>query len=161
MPYADFVLDPYPKGWTNPVNMRATGALGAAGAWDAAPTEQSIFGAQGLTLSFTYTRAAAGGAFDYQIELSPYGVVGDVPGGAAEWVTEALYQAGGVALGADAQSREQREYQTYGSTSAAAEDYQLDFELQAPYERIRVRARESADGVQANPGTLQITMVVW
>ena len=69
--------------------------------------------------------------------------------------------AGAVALGADTQSREQREYQTYGSQGAAAEDYQIDFELQAPYERIRIRARESADGDQNNPGTLQITMVVW
>jgi hypothetical protein len=141
--------------------MRATGALGAAGAWDAAPTEQSIFGAQGLTLSFTYTRGAAGGAFDYQLELSPYGVAADAPAGANEWVTEALYAAGVVAVGVDTQSREQREYQTYGSQGAAAEDYQVDFELQAPYERIRVRARESADGVQGTPGALQITMVVW
>jgi len=161
MPYADLVLDPYPKGWTNPVNMRASAALAAAGAWDATPTEQSIFGAQGLTLSFTYTRGAAGGAFDWQFELSPYGVAADAPAGAAEWVTESLYQAGAVALGVDTQSREQREYQTYGSQGAAAEDYQIDFELQAPYERIRVRARESADGIQATPGTLQISMVVW
>ena len=39
------------------------------------------------------------------------------------------------------------------------EDYLIDFDLQAPYERIRIRARES--GVAGNPGTLQITMVVW
>lgn len=161
MPYQSYVLDPYPKGWTNPVVMRATGALGAAGAWDAAPTEQSIFGAQGLTLSFTYTRAAAGGAFDYQIELSPYSVAALAPAGANEWVTESVYDAGAVAAGADTRSREQREYQTYGSQGAAAEDWQVDFELQAPYERIRIRARESADGVQATPGTLQVTMVVW
>ena len=132
----------------------------AQGAWDT-PTEQNIFGTQGLTLSFTYTRAAVGGAFDYQIELSPYSIGTLAPAGAAEWVTEALYDAGAVALGADTQSREQREYQTYGSQGAAAEDYQIDFELQAPYERIRISARESADGDQNNPGTLQITMVVW
>lgn len=161
MPYQSFVLDPYPKGWTNPVDMRATGALGAAGAWDAAPTEQSIFGAQGLTLSFTYTQAAAGGAVDYQIELSPYSIAALAPGGANEWVTESVYDAGAVAAGADTQSREQREFQTYGSQGAAAEDWQVDFELQAPYERMRIRARESADGVQASPGTLQVTMVVW
>lgn len=161
MPYRDFVTDPYPKAWTNPVNMRASAALGAAGAWDAAPTEQNIFGSQGLTLSFTYTRGAAGGAFDYQIELSPYSIAALAPAGANEWVTEGIYAAGAVALGVDTQSREQREYQTYGSQGAAAEDYQIDYELQAPYERIRIRARESADGVQGTPGTLQVTMVVW
>lgn len=159
MPYADYVLDPYPKGWTNPVVARASAALPAAGAWDAAPTAQSIFGAQGLTLSFTYTRGAAGGAFDYQVELSPYSIAALAPAGANEWVTEAIYAAGAVAAGADTQSREQREFQTYQATAAAAEDYQVDFELQAPYERIRIRARES--GAVGNPGTLQISMVVW
>jgi hypothetical protein len=161
MPFTDAVTSPYPVAWTNPVNMRASAALPAAGAWDATPTEQNIFGAQGLTLSFTYTRGAAGGAFDYQIELSPYAVAANAPAGANEWVTESIYGAGAVALGADTQSREQREYQTYGSQGAAAEDFQVDLELQAPYERIRILARESADGVQGTPGTLQVTMNVW
>lgn len=161
MPYNSYVLDPYPKAWENPVVMRASAALPAAGAFDAAPTEQNIFGAQGLTLNFTYTRGAAGGAFDYQIELSPYSIAGLVPAGAAEWLTESVYASGAVALGADTQSREQREYQTYGSQGAGAEDFQVEIELQAPMERIRVRARESADGSVGNPGTLQVTMVVW
>jgi len=159
MPYPGFVLDPYPKAWQNPVDMRASAALTVGGGWDAAPTEQSIFGAQGLTLSFTYTRGATNGAFDYQVELSPYSIVALTPGGASEWVTESVFATGAVAAGADTQSREQREFQTYGSTAAGAEDYQLDFELQAPYERIRTRARES--GNEQNVGTLQITMVVW
>jgi hypothetical protein len=161
MPYTDYVTDPYPKAWTNPVVMRANAALPAQGNWDTTATEQNIFGAQGLTLSFTYTRGAAGGAFDYQIELSPYSIGTLAPTGANEWVTEAVYSAGAVFTGADTQSQEQREYQTYGSQGAAAEDYQIDFELQAPYERIRIPARESADGDQNNPGTLQITMMVW
>jgi len=159
MPYHDYVSDPYPKGWQNPVNLRASAALPGAGAWDATPVEQSIFGAQGMTLSFTYTRGAAGGAFDYQIELSPYSVPALVPAGASEWITSAAYSVGVVAGGADTQSREQREYKTYGSQGAAAEDHQIDISLQAPYERIRITARES--GVVGTPGTLQITMVVW
>jgi hypothetical protein len=161
MPYRDFVTDPYPKAWVNPVVLRVSAALPAQGAWDTAPTEQNIFGAQGLTLSFTYTRGAAGGAFDYQIELSPYSIAALTPAGASEWVTEAALATGAVVTGADTQSLEQREYETYGSQGAAAEDYQMDFELQAPYERIRIQARESADGIQGTPGTLQITMVVW
>lgn len=160
MPYRDYVTSPYPVAWTNPVVMRVSAALAAQGAWDT-PIEQNIFGAQGITLTFTYTRGAAGGAFDRQIELSPYSIAALAPAGAAEWVTEAVLATGAVVTGADTQSLEQREYETYGSQGAAAEDYQMDFELQAPYERIRIRARESADGIQGTPGTLQITMVVW
>lgn len=161
MPYSSFVLDPYPKAWVNPVVMRAVANLPAQGAWDEDPTEQNIFGAQGLTLSFTYIRGATFGAFDYQVELSPYSIAALAPGGASEWVTEAVLATGAVVTGADTQSLEQREYETYGSQGADAEDYQMDFELQAPYERIRIRARESADGIQGDPGSLQLTMVVW
>ena len=158
MPFSSYVMDPYPKGWRNPVVMKISAALPGAGAWDT-PIEQSIFGAQGLTLSFTYTPGAAGGAFDYQIELSPYSIAALAPTGAAEWVTEAIYAGGIVAAGVDTQSREQREFETYQATGVAAEDYQIDHELQSPYERIRIRTRES--GVAGTPGTLQITMVVW
>jgi len=147
----------HPTGWTNPVTLRASAALAAAGAWDATPTESFSTNAQNVTLSFTYTRGAAGGAFDFQIETSIYAVVGNVPAGAAEWVTESLYAAGAVALGADSQSRAQREYQTYGSTGAGAEDFVFGpIELNGTIERIRVRARESADGITATPGTLSI-----
>ena len=159
MPYWDYTMSAYPVAWRNPVNMRATGILEAVGEWDVTPTEQNIFGAQGLTLSFSYTRGAANGAFDYQIELSPYSAAALAPGGAEEWVTQAIYAAGAVAAGADTQSREQREFETYQATGAVAESFQLDFDLKAPYERIRIRARES--GAPGNPGTLQITMVAW
>ncbi len=64
------VFDTHPRGWVNPVTLRADAALGAAGAWDAAPTESFSSGAQFITLSFTYARGAAGGAFDFQLETS-------------------------------------------------------------------------------------------
>ena len=159
MPYADVVLDAYPKAWVNPVVARVSAALPAAGAWDAAPVEQNIFGAQGLTLSFTYTRGAAGGAFDWQIEVSIYAVAANVPAGAAEWVTESIYAAGAVAAGVDTQSRMQREFQTYASQGAAAEDFVDTLELPYPVERLRIRARES--GVVGTPGTLQISFEIW
>jgi len=151
------IFDGHPRGWSNPVTLRASAALAAAGAWDAAPTESFTSGAHHITLSFTYTRGAAGGAFDWQIETSIYAVVGNVPAGAAEWVTESLYAAGAVAAGADTQSHVQREYQTYESQGAAAEDFVYGpVALNGTIERIRVRARESADGVQGTPGTLSI-----
>ena len=146
----------HPPGWHNPLALRASAALGAAGAWDAAPTEFFSSGAERLTLSFTYTRGAAGGAFDWELEVSIYAVVGNVPAGASEWVTESVYSAGAVAAGADTQSLVQREYQTYTSQGAAAEDFVFGpIELHGTIERIRIRARES--GATGTPGTLQIT----
>lgn len=151
-------LWPYPTGWANPQNVRANAALPAAGVWDATPTELGSAYARWLTLHFTYTRGAAGGAFDWQLEVSPYSGVTTVPAGASEWITEAIYAGGAVALGADTQSRAQREYQTYGSQTAAAEDFVYGpLDLGGNVERYRVRARESADGVPGTQGTLQIT----
>ena len=153
------VWDSYPKGWANPINLRASAALAGAGAWDATPTVSFSSGAHKLTLYFTYTRGAAGGAFDWQLEVSPYSVVALAPTGAAEWITaDAIYAAGTVVAGADSQSLVQREYQTYESQGAAAEDFAIGpIEFHGTVERIRVRARESASGIVATPGTLQIT----
>ena len=135
---------------------RVSAALPAAGAWDATPIEMVCPGFDEVTLSFTYTRGGQGnGAFDFQIETSPYSVVGNVPAGASEWVTEALVAAGAVVAGADTQSRTQREYTTYASQGADAEDFSYGpMKIGATIERMRVRARES--GETGNPGTLQI-----
>lgn len=150
------ILNTHPTGWVNPVDLRASAALGAAGAWDAAPTESFCTNARHLTLGFTYTRGAAGGAFDFQIEVSLYAVVGNAPTGAAEWITQSLYEAGAVAPGVDTTSEVQRELQTYTSQGAAAEDFVFGpLELLGTVERIRVRARES--GVVGTPGDLQIS----
>lgn len=150
------VLDAHPRGWQNPVNLRADAALAAAGAWDAAPTESFSSGAHNLTLSFTYTRGAAGGAFDWQLEVSIYAVAARVPAGADEWITEAVYASGAVAAGVDTQSRVQREFETYQATGAAAESFPIGpIELNGTVERIRVTARES--GNVGTPGDLQIT----
>lgn len=152
-------LDPHPRGYTNPITLRASAALEAAGAWDPAPTETSVAGGENMTLSFTYTRGGAGGAFDWQIEISIYAVVGNVPAGASEWVTESLYAAGAVAAGADSQSRIQREFQTYQATGAGAEDFIFGpIALDKTVERIRIRARES--GAAGTPGTLSIVAEV-
>lgn len=150
------ILDAYPRGYRNPVTFRASAALPAAGAWDAAPTETPSTNAESLSLSITYTRGAVGGAFDFQLEYSIYSVAALVPAGAAEWATMGLNAPGIVALGADTQSRIQREYITYGSQGAAAEDFTCVVKLFRGVERIRIRARESADGIIANPGTLSL-----
>jgi len=147
----------HPPGWVNPVILRASAALEAAGAWDPTPTESFTSGAQNVTLAFSYTRGAAGGAVDFQIEVSPYAVVGNVPAGASEWVTQSIYAAGGVIAGADTTSLVQRELQSYTSQGAALEDFVFGpIALNGTIGRIRVTARES--GVIGTPGLLQITV---
>jgi len=134
---------------------RASAALPAAGAWDATPTELACPYFQQVALTFTYTRGALNGAFDFQIEVSLYSVAANVPAGASEWVTESIYAAGAVAAGADTTSQVQRELQSYTSQGAAAEDFVYGpVNLGGTIERIRVRARES--GAVGTPGTLQI-----
>ena len=152
-------MDPlwsHPTGWANPQTVRASAALEAAGAWDPAPTTVLSAYATHLLLNFTYTRGAAGGAFDWQLETSIYSVAALVPAGASEWVTEPLFAGGAVVLNADSQSNVQRNYNTYGSTAAGAEDFHFDIDLFGNVERYRVIARESADGVVGTPGTLAI-----
>ena len=148
--------DPHPRGYANPVVLRASAALTAA--WDAAPTESFSTNALEMSLHFTYTRGAAGGAFDWQLEISHYSANALVPTGASEWVTMSLYAPGPVAAGADSQSRVQREYISYVSQGAAAEDFTFYVELNKVIERVRIPARESAN--EQDPGILQITAVL-
>jgi len=149
-------MDPlwsYPTGWQNPQTVKASAALPAAGAWDT-PVELVSSYAMHLHLQFTYTRGAAGGAFDWQIETSPYAVAALVPAGASEWMTEAIYAAGAVVAGADTTDNVQRDLQSYESTGAGAEDFVFDIAIDGNVERYRVTARES--GVVGTPGTLAI-----
>ena len=136
---------------------RAGAALPAAGAWDAAPTELVCAYVKRCTLYFTYTRGAAGGAFDFQIWVSPYALTTQVPTGGSEYSCMALYAPGGVAAGVDSQSRAQREYITYQATGAAVEAFVYGPIELAHAERLYVRARES--GVIGSPGSLQIEAV--
>jgi hypothetical protein len=135
------------------VALRALAALAAAGAWDAAPTEVPCPEFEEVTLFLAYTRGGAGGAVDFQIEVSPYSA--DVAG-VQSWFTLAAYQAGALAAGADVASNAQREAITYTATGAAAEGWvHGTLRLGRTVERLRVAARES--GAVATPGTLEIT----
>jgi len=152
----DYILSSHPRGYENPVNLRASAALEAAGAWDAAPTESFSTNAQNLMLTFTYTRGGAAGAFDWQLWTSLYSIAALAPAGAQEWVAQSVYAGGLLVAGADVQSEVQREYQTYEATGAAAESFVYGpIAFDGAIERIRVRARES--GNVGAPGTLQIT----
>ena len=148
-------MNAHPRGWTNPVILRADGILTNA---FVASGETNIWTATGITLGFTYAQGAANGAFDWQIEVSPYSVAALVPVGFSEWISESSYSAGAVVAGADVVNLVQRDYQTYTSTAAGDEDFLYTLELPTPIERIRIRVRES--GVPGTPGDLNVIMVV-
>ncbi len=146
---------PFPPGYTNPVIVRAAGALAAAGAWDTTPLEIQCPGASEIVLAFTYTRGGAGGAFDWQSEFSIYADPVTLPPAQAEWSAETLQQMGVLAAGADVQSRVQKEYQTYQATGAAQEAFAYSIPVSKGIERFRLRVRES--GNVGAPGSLQVT----
>jgi len=144
----------HPVGFVNPVTIKASAALEAAGAWDT-PTIHAVAGAGSIVLSLTYTRGAVGGAFDFQVQTSIYSIVGNVPAGAGEWANESIYQPGAVVAGVDTTTLTQREFERYTSQGAAAETFVYGpITLDHVIERIRVATRES--GVVGTPGTLAI-----
>lgn len=134
----------------NPIALRPSAALPAAGAWDAAPAEFAVAGFDQLTIYGTYTRGGAGGAVDMQAQASPIAA-------GASWFDQSLLSAGVLAAGADTRSREQREFVTYQATAAGAENFVVGVVRVSGVERIRVSARES--GAVGTPGTLMLTAV--
>jgi len=147
---------PHPRGWSNPTTARASAALPDAGAWDTA-TEFFVSGANTMRVHFTYTRGAAGGAFDWQIESSIYSLAANVPAGAGEWADPSVEAVGAVVAGADTQSLVQDGYDTFTSSGAAAETFTYGpVQLNGTVERCRIPCRESGD-VQT-PGTLAVVV---
>lgn len=154
MPYAE----PFP-GITNPFTFRASAALPAAGAWDTTPLIIACPQYARLVLYLSYTRGAAGGAFDFQIQVSPYSAN---VAGVQSWFNQSEYSPAILAAGVDSGSRIQQEYIIYASQGAAIENVVYGpVELGAGVERIMVRARESATGIVATPGTLHVVGIVY
>ena len=135
---------------------RASAALPAAGAWDAAPTELACPGFGKAIFTFVYTRGAAGGGFDWQFQLSLFSVVGLVPAGGAEWMEQSAFAPNPVVLGADDQIDHATAYSRFTSQGAAAESFVVTLDLDEGVERIRIPAREH--GAVGTPGTLQISV---
>ena len=142
---------------TNPITFRASAALAGAGAWDAAPLEIAVPQHGRLVLFLSYTRGAAGGAFDFQLVVSPYSAVVAV---VQNWFSESEFTPAVLAAGADSQSRIQREYVTYLSQGVPIENFVYGpIELGGGIERLRIPARES--GIAGTPGTLHIVGIVY
>lgn len=136
---------------------RASAALPAAGAWDAAPTELFCGGADSVTIQFSYTRGGAGGAFDFQLQTSVFSLAANIPAGAAAWADGMAYGVGGIVAGADTASVMQAEVITCQATGAAQEVFQFALQgLGGVIERLRIPCRES--GLVGTPGTLAISI---
>lgn len=128
---------------------RASAALPAAGAYDAAPTELYCPGFDQVMLSLEYTRGGAGGAFAFRVETSPASS-GDV------WHRTTLYAGAAVVAGADSQSDIQREAVEYQATGDPIEKFAFGpVKLAGAVERIRIACAET--GNVGAPGTLKIT----
>jgi hypothetical protein len=141
--------------------VRPLAILPAAGAWDPVPLEFQVAGFDFATLYFTYTWDALSigfGAFDFQLQASPYAINRPV---VQNWFPQSLYAAGILAAGADTQSRIQREYVTYRATAGGLgvpETFSRGLVRVLGAERVRVIARESGD--VGLPGTLEIVAVL-
>lgn len=138
------------------ITLRAAAALAGAGAYDAAPLIESTQNCEWLSLFLAYTRGGVGGAFDYQVQVSPRLIDSAT---LQNWFPISLYDAGALAAGADTQSRIQREYITYQATGAAIETFTFGaIRISRNVARVRIVCRES--GAIATPGTLHIVGVL-
>ena len=126
---------------------RASAALPAAGAYDAAPIEMHCAGFETCILFITYARGGAGGDMQFRVEVSPDSTV-------AVWHRGGVYAPGTPASGTDVVSNLQRESVEYGSTGAGRESVVYGpFDLRGAA-RLRVPCRES--GAIGTPGTSAI-----
>lgn len=126
---------------------RASAALAAAGAFDAAPVEMHCPGFKSVMLFIEYTRGGAGGDMQFKIEISPVNT-GD------HWYQVGQYAAAALASGSDVVSNIQRQEIEYGSTGAAIEKVAFG-PVEYNADRMRIACQES--GAVATPGTAKIT----
>lgn len=135
------------------VTLRASAALPAAGAWDAAPTVMFAEDTDHVTLYASYTRGGAAGSVRIRVEVSPYSL--DMAG-VEDWFCPSVKQVGAFAAGADVASALQRESGVlYTATGAAIENVLYGtIELGRAAARMRVYAQEV--GNVAAPGTLHV-----
>lgn len=135
-----------------PATFRAWAALPAAGAWDPTPVELAVAGYRTMSLHLSYARGNVGGAFDFQVQVSPYSAN---QGAGRDWFTQSIYGAGVVAAGTDTASLMQREYLTYQPVAGAVESFVFGpMDIGIAVERLRVVCRES--GQIAQPGNVEI-----
>jgi hypothetical protein len=138
------------------ITLRAAAALAGAGAYDAVPLIESTQNCEWASFFFAYTRGGAGGAFDFQVQVSPRLIDSAT---LQNWFPISLYDGGALAAGADTQSRIQREYMTYQATGAGVETFTFGaLHISRNVARVRVACRES--GAVATPGTLHIIGVL-
>lgn len=125
---------------------RASAALPAAGAYDAAPTEIPCAGLRYCILVGNYTRAAAGGSCAIRLQKCV------TIGGTDYWYDAIIQNPVAFAAGADSQINIQRARPyVYQATGAALEEFGIEID-NLRCDKIRFPSAEL--GAVANPGTL-------
>lgn len=140
----------------NPITFRASAALLAGGAYDAAPTEIPTANLHYLQFYITYTRGvqSASGILLMHFEWSPYSA--DVVG-VQNWFRTPCIACGTVTSKSDTTQSIQRNVVSYGATGAGAENFiypDIPIAVESAVERIRVACAEGGD--TNNPGTVHI-----
>lgn len=131
---------------------RASAALPAAGAFDAAPTAMPCETASSVSLFATYTRGGAAGSTRLRVEVSPYAAT---TAGVENWFQLGLYEPDVIVPGSDAASAIQRDAVLYVATGAAAENFVYGpIQLDGTVMRMRVAAAEV--GNVGAPGALHL-----
>ena len=139
-----------------PQTLRVFAALAAAGAFDAAPTELHVVGGDHATLFLEYTRGAANGAVNMQIEFSPYSVDATAP--VVSWFPMSIWSPGATVVNVTTQSLLEPELVEFGSTVATRQGSLFDILIPAYVARIRVACAEI--GIVGTPGSCSLTLIV-
>jgi len=144
---------------------RTWAALPAAGAWDDDPEEIECAGAEWATIWARYQQGdeSSGGGFSIRCDASPYTrdagleIVGN-----QVWGRTVIKQLDLVTFASDSAAWFQREGTiTYGATGADAEDILVGLSVfMGAAQRLRIAAREAADGDTDEPGSLELTVVL-
>jgi len=135
------------------VQMRASAALPAAGAYDAAPVEVPTGGRRYLANFYTYTRGAVGGSTRTRVRVAATYAAVD------RWVQPTMIRSGAFAPGATTNSDWQREdhlYQEEGT--GAAEGFFTIWDLGRAH---KVLTAGQEVGVVGTPGTLEVIGILF
>lgn len=138
--------------------VRAQAQLEAAGGWDPTPTEIDVSWANELILFFTYDEnpVATDGAFDFQIEVSPYHQDSVAVVGSEAWFPISVKEVGSLTPGTAVISNLQTEIIRYTNEGGGDPEGVMygPLNLAGSIKRLRVPCRESGD--QVNYGALQV-----
>jgi len=135
------------------VQFRASAALPAAGAYDAAPTEVPTGGMCQLTIHLSYDEAAVGG----RVRIIIYGAM--LVAGADVWRPLVLGEQQAAVLGAGILTYIEPGIYEFDPLTTGLEGVSIPLDIAGGWYKVRIAAAES--GVIGTPGTCQIDGTFW